>query len=90
MSEDTVNPRLRLSSEEGHEDFNREEQINGHTAYDWRDWLNHVEFETLTDVAGMALAKERFDEIQAAPDIPAALIAFKLSVMLVRVSHEFP
>jgi len=90
MSENTVNPNLRLSEEEGYEDFNREEQCLGHTAYDWRDWLNFIELKTLSDVAGMALAKSRFDTIKSAPDLHAAIINFKLTVMLVRVTHEFP
>jgi hypothetical protein len=90
MSENTVNRSLRLSSEVGYEDKNREDQIYGRDAYDWRDWLNHLEFEALSDVDGMALAKARFDEIAAAEDVMAALIEFKLTVMKVRVSHDQP
>jgi hypothetical protein len=90
MSENTVNRSLRLSSEVGYEDKNREDQIYGRDAYDWRDWLNHLEFESLSDVEGMALAKSRFNDIAAAADVMAALIEFKLTVMKVRVSHDQP
>lgn len=90
MSENTVNPNLRLSSEVGYEDQNRADQIYGNEAYDWRDWLNHIEYKTLSDQAGVELAKERFDEIAASEDVMAALIEFKLTVMKVRVSHDQP
>lgn len=90
MSEATVNRNLRLSSETGYEDKNREDQIRGRDAYDWRDWLNHIEYKTLSEADGVALAKSRFNTIAAAVNIPAALIAFKLSVMLARVSHDQP
>jgi len=90
MSENTVNPNLRLSSEVGYEDKNREDQIYGRDAYDWRDWLNHLEYEQLSEPEGVALAKSRFNTIAAAGDVMAALIEFKLTVMKARVSHDQP
>ena len=90
MPENTVNPNLRLSSEKGYEDADRADQVRGNTAYDWRDWLNHIEYKTLSDVDGMTLAKSRFDNIKVQPDIEVALITFKLTVMKARVSHDQP
>ena len=79
---------LTLSPEEGAADFERKEQVIGHMKFDWRDWLNDIEYKTLTEIAGITLAVSRFNTVVAAPDIDAALIALKLSVMHARVSHE--
>lgn len=81
------NPYLSLSPEEGAADFERKEQVLGHIKFDWRDWLNNVEYETLSELAAIPLAVSRFNTVAAAPDIDAALIALKLSVMRARVSH---
>jgi len=82
------NPNLRLSAEVGREDKSRGEQVLGHIPFDWRDWLNHTELRDTVEVTAIALAKSRFDTMRVAPDLMAALIAFKLSVMEARVSHE--
>ena len=87
MPEATVNPDLRLSTEEGNGDFERKEQILGRIKYDWRYYLNDVEFEELSEPVAIALAKTRFNSLASAPDLDAALIAFKLSVMHVRISR---
>lgn len=81
------NPNLSLSPEEGAADFERKEQILNHIKFDWRDWLNNVEYETLAESVAIPLAVSRFNTVAAAPDIDAALIALKLSVMRARVSH---
>ena len=88
MPENTVNPRLALSPEVGYEDENRADQIRGIVPFDWRDWLNHSELRDMPETAAIPLAVSRFSAIAAAGDLYAALIAFKLSVMEVRVSHE--
>lgn len=88
MAEDTVNPRLRLSSEVGYEDENRADQIRGAMPFDWRDWLSHSELRDLPETEAIPLAKSRLDDIAAAEDLYEALIEFKLTVMEVRVSHE--
>ena len=82
------NPNLSLSPEEGAADFERKEQILNHIKFDWRDWLNDIEYKTLANPAAVALALSRFNTIAAAPDLDAALINFKLTVMHARVSHE--
>lgn len=82
------NPNLSLSTEFGAADFERKEQILGHIKFDWRDWLNDIEFETLSNPVAVALAVTRFNTVSASGDINAALIALKLSVMHARVSHE--
>lgn len=81
------NPNLSLSPEEGAADFERKEQILGHIIFDWRDWLNNVEYETLTESVAIPLSVSRFNTVAVAPDIDAALIELKLSVMRARVSH---
>lgn len=86
----SVNPNLRLSREEGHEDYNRGQQVLGVLPFDWRDWLNHEEFMEMAEPAAVALAYSRFAAMRLEEDLDSALIAFKMSVMQARVSNALP
>lgn len=84
----SVNPDLALSTEFGAGDFERKEQVFGRAKFDWRDWLNDVELETMLNPAQITLAVSRFNTVSAALDKDAALINLKLTVMHASVSRE--
>lgn len=88
MFENTVNPDLRLSTEIGAMDADRKEQILGHIIFDYRDWLNDIEFDHMEEQSAVLLAISRFNQVASAIDLDAALIAMKLTVMHARVSRE--
>lgn len=85
-----TNPRLSLSREFGNGDFNRQLQVYGEAMFDWRDWVDNIEYEDFVETVTIPLAKERYDTVMAAADKEAALISFKLTVLEARVTHERP
>lgn len=86
----STNPDLRLSREFGNGDFNRQLQVYGDAMFDWRDWVDNVEYEDFSETVTIPLAKERYDTVMASADKEAALINFKLTVLEARVTHERP
>lgn len=90
MRGETVNPDLRLSREFGNGDFNRRLQVYGDAMFDWRDWVDNVEYEEFNELITIPLAKSRYDAVLAADDKESALIAFKLTVLEARVTHGIP
>lgn len=90
MSRCSNNSDLALSREFGNGDFNRQQQVYGDAMFDWRDWVDNVEYEEFNELVTIPLAKERYDTVMAAADKEAALIAFKLTFLEARVTHERP
>lgn len=84
------NPDLRLSREFGNGDFSRRLQVYGDAMFDWRDWVDNVEYEDFSELVTIPLAKARYDAVMASPDKESALINFKLTVLEARVTHGRP
>lgn len=85
-----VNPNLRLSRCTGNGDFQRRQQVFGVEMFDWRDWVDNVEYEDFSETVTIPLAKARYDAVLASADKESALINFKLTVLEARVTHERP
>lgn len=90
MSQCSNNRDLALSREFGNGDFNRRLQVYGDAMFDWRDWVDNVEYEDFSELVTIPLAKERYDAVMASADKESALINFKLTVLEARVTHERP
>lgn len=90
MSQCSNNPDLALSTEFGNGDFNRQLQVYGDAMFDWRDWVDNVEYEDFSELVTIPLAKARYDAVLASADKESALINFKLTVLEARVAHERP
>lgn len=86
----STNPNLALSTEFGNGDFNRQLQVYGDAMFDWRDWVDNIEYEDFNELVTIPLAKARYDAVLAADDKESALINFKLTVLEARVTHERP
>lgn len=87
---DSANPDLRLSREFGNGDFQRRQQVYHNAMFDWRDWVDNIEYEDFDELVTIPLAKSRYDVVMAADDKEAALIAFKITVLEARVTHGRP
>lgn len=85
-----VNPNLRLSRCAGNGDFQRRQQVYGVDMFDWRDWVDNVEYEDFSELVTIPLAKGRFDAVVASSDKEQALIEFKLTVLEASVTHGRP
>ena len=90
MSRCPNNSDLALSREFGNGDFQRRQQAYGNYMFDWRDWVDNVEYEDFSELVTLPLARERFEKVLNSADKESALIEFKLTVLEASVTHGRP